>query len=125
MTKRREFSRKQRAEIIAESLNEKGQPVCALCRAVIGTKAYEIDHILPLQLGGESKVENGQLICVPCLKEKTGKDVRAIRKSDRQRDKHTGAFKGRQRSALQSRGFTPAPKQNSATTPINKWKGYA
>lgn len=85
---RREFPRKIRRQII-----ERADGKCEECTAALKTGEGEVDHILPSELGGEPVAENGQLLCRQCHKEKTARDVRMIRKSDRQRDKHTGAMK--------------------------------
>jgi 5-methylcytosine-specific restriction endonuclease McrA len=52
----------------------------------------QADHVLPVELGGESAIENGQWLCHPCHKPKTADDIRRIRKADRMRDRHTGAM---------------------------------
>jgi 5-methylcytosine-specific restriction protein A len=83
-----EFPRKIKAEVIARA---KG--CCEKCAAVLKKGEAQIDHILPLELGGESKAANGQLLCKVCHAEKTAQDVRRIRKGDRQRDKASGAVK--------------------------------
>lgn len=82
------FTRKQRAEI---ALRAGG--CCERCGARLKIGEGDADHILPVELGGESTVENGQWICRPCHKSKTADDIRQIRKADRQRDRHTGALK--------------------------------
>jgi hypothetical protein len=58
------------------------------------------------------------LLCRPCHVSKTAEDIRRIRKADRQRDKHTGAFPP-SKVKLQSRGFAVAEKQ-SAIKPLSK-----
>ena len=85
-----EFSRKQRAQI---ALRAGG--MCEACGAKLKIGEGDADHVLPVALGGESSIENGRWICRPCHRGKTADDVRRIRKADRQRDKHTGAFKSR------------------------------
>jgi len=66
---------------------------CEKCKAVLKTREGEVDHILPDALGGEPILANAQVLCRVCHKEKTKGDVRRVRKSDRQRDKNTGAVK--------------------------------
>lgn len=53
----------------------------------------QFDHDIPDQLGGDASLENCRAICIACHKFKTRGDIQQIRKSDRQRDKATGAFK--------------------------------
>lgn len=90
--KRREFSRKIRAAAI---LRAGGR--CEACMAKLKVREGEVDHILPDALGGEPTLENAQVLCSVCHKAKTADDVRRVRKADRQRDKHTGAFKASSR----------------------------
>ena len=88
MPRAHNFSRKQRAEI---ALRAAGR--CEKCGARLKAGEGQADHVLPVELGGESEVENGEWLCVPCHKAKTADDVRRIRKSDRQRDRYIGAVK--------------------------------
>ncbi len=95
---RREFSRKTKAFV---ALRAGGK--CEKCQANLKVGAGEYDHVLAAALGGDNSPDNCQLICTPCHRGPDGKtvqDVRRIRKSDRQRDKHSGAFK--KRTALSS-----------------------
>ncbi len=96
MSKRMEFTRKDKAKIIARANGK-----CEKCSAMLKTGEGEVDHILPCALGGEATVVNGRLLCRVCHVEKTAGDIKAIRKSDRQRDKATGAL--RPKSALAGR----------------------
>jgi len=88
MARAHNFTRKQRAEI---SLRAGG--CCEKCGAKLKAGEGDADHVLPVELGGESEVSNGQWLCKVCHKGKTATDVRAIRKSDRQRDKFRGVVK--------------------------------
>lgn len=96
MNKRMEFTRKDKAKIIARANGR-----CEKCSAMLKTGEGEVDHILPCALGGEATVANGRLLCRVCHVEKTSGDIKAIRKSDRQRDKASGAM--RPKSALAGR----------------------
>jgi 5-methylcytosine-specific restriction protein A len=91
-----------------------------MCGAVLKVGEGEADHILPVEMGGESILINCQILCDVCHKAKTKKDIGSIRKSDRQRDKHTGAFQ----QAKRHTNLRARHKQNSATRPIDKWKAY-
>ncbi|MFN3833443.1 MAG: HNH endonuclease [Allorhizobium sp.] len=110
MAKRLEFSRKTKAKII-----ERAAGRCEKCKAALKAGDGQVDHILPCELGGQPTVANGRLICIPCHKEKTAADVRQIRKSDRQRDKFTGAM--RKPSTLTGQGF---PKRQREKPPLTK-----
>ena len=87
---RQEFSRKTR--VIAF---ERCAGKCEKCGMRLKVGEGEYDHILPAAFGGEATIENCQVLCVPCHRGpggKTAQDVKAIRKSDRIRAKHTGAM---------------------------------
>ena len=100
---RLEFSRKTKKAIIDRAAGN-----CEKCKAVLKPGEGEVDHILPCALGGEATVANGRLICRQCHKDKTAADVRQIRKSDRQRDKASGAI--RPRGKIKSPGFAQTEK---------------
>jgi len=96
---RLEFSRKTKAAIIARAAGK-----CEKCSGALKTGEGEVDHILPCSLGGEPTIANGRLLCRVCHKEKSAIDIRQVRKSDRQRDKHNGAMKAPV-AKIQSAGF--------------------
>ncbi len=96
MTKRIEFTRKIKGLIKARADGK-----CENCSAKLKAGEGEVDHILPCALGGGATVANGRLLCRVCHLEKTADDIRRIRKSDRQRDKASGAL--RAKSALAGR----------------------
>ncbi|MFC4319522.1 HNH endonuclease [Rhizobium alvei] len=96
--KRVEFSRKIRALSFA-----KCKGYCEACRAKLKPCEAEYDHITPLALGGDSSLDNCQVICKVCHKSKSADDVRRIRKADRQRDKNSGAI--RPKGEIKSAGF--------------------
>ena len=72
-------------------LKRKG--ICSTCTQKIDAgKAWDIDHILPLALGGTNTPENLQILCRPCHKAKTTKtDLPRIAKAKRLKAKHLGA----------------------------------
>ena len=117
--RRREFPRKIRAQIVFRATNEKGQVVCEGCGLVLGKKPYEIDHTIPEAMQGDDApaltAGDGKLLGRDCChRGKTATDVRAIRKSDRIRDKHSGAFKKPSRFP-NSRGGKWKTKLNGTT----------
>lgn len=109
MSKRMEFTRKDKAKIIARANGK-----CEKCSAILKTGEGEVDHILPCALGGEATVANGRLLCRICHVEKTADDIRRVRKSDRQRDKASGAV--RSKSALSGRK-SPKPALTKTLPP--------
>ena len=67
--------------------------LCAACAQKIDAgKAWDIDHILPLALGGTNAPDNLQILCRPCHRTKTThSDVPRIAKTKRLRARHLGA----------------------------------
>lgn len=112
MPRAHNFTRKQRAEIALRAAG-----CCEKCGARLKVGEGEADHVLPVELGGESTVENGQWLCSPCHREKTTIDVRGMRKAERVRDTHIGA-------KIRSGGFPKRPRQTPATGPIRKWAAW-
>lgn len=47
-------------------------------------KSYQFDHICPVALGGQSLLENVQVLCIGCHREKTKLDMIEIRKHKKQ-----------------------------------------
>jgi 5-methylcytosine-specific restriction endonuclease McrA len=86
----------------------------------------EFEHRIPVALGGENTEANIWWACKSCHRDKTsGEDIPRIAKAKRQaretgrqrEDKKRRAWPSR---PIQSRGFTKAKPQNSATRPLEK-----
>jgi 5-methylcytosine-specific restriction protein A len=66
------------------------------CGAPLVTGHINYDHRDPYEFSHDSSLENCQVLCDPCDDAKTfERDIPDIRKSDRIRDKHVGAFETR------------------------------
>lgn len=94
--KRREFSRKVKAEIVLRATVE-GVVCCEGCGLILGKKPYDIDHTVAEELViDKSKpltASDGKLLGkVCCHIPKTADDIRMVRKSDRQRDRDSGVI---------------------------------
>lgn len=120
---RREFPRKVRAAIILRATGSDGQIACEGCGQVLGKKPFEIDHTVAEELATDKSrkltADDGKLLGWCCHGPKTAEDIRRVRKSDRARDKNTGAI--RPKGNLKSRGFDhkerpdklpPPPRRN-------------
>jgi 5-methylcytosine-specific restriction protein A len=89
MTRQHEFSRK----VMVAAFQRAGTR-CEKCATVLRPGKFQYDHIIPQELGGESTLENCQVLCSACHDAKTFKqDIPAIAKSNRVRAKHLGAVK--------------------------------
>lgn len=89
---RPEFTRKTKA---AAFLRCNGLCEGKGCGARLKAGEAEYDHVLPAELGGDASLGNCQVLCRPCHKGKTAADVGRIRKADRQRDRASGALRGK------------------------------
>jgi len=63
---------------------------CQLCFGEIGTKGFDLDHRVPLAIGGEDVESNLEPLCVPCHRLKTKGDVGDIARAKRREAKHLG-----------------------------------
>ena len=75
------------------SLFLEGNGSCASCNTKIAAgQAWDIDHILPIALGGTNEANNLQLLCRACHRSKTAQsDIPRIAKTKRLKAKHLGA----------------------------------
>lgn len=92
--------------------------VCHLCGIKIHAErgeTWDADHIKPLWLGGGDTEANMAPAHKSCHREKTSTDAPVKAKSDRQRAKHLGIKKTKQK--IPSRGFKSYP---SNTRDINE-----
>jgi len=66
---------------------------CARCtQRIHAGQAWDIDHVIPLALGGNNEPENLQILCRSCHQAKTHlSDIPRIAKTKRQKAKHLGA----------------------------------
>jgi len=66
---------------------------CASCNTKIAAgQAWDIDHILPIALGGSNEPNNLQILCRSCHRYKTTQDdIPRIAKTKRLKAKHLGA----------------------------------
>lgn len=89
--------------------------VCALSgRKIMPGDPWDLDHRVPLILGGRHAEDNLQPVLREAHREKTKADVSAKAKADRIRAKHLGVFPKSKRP-LQGRGFESArdfPRDN-------------
>jgi 5-methylcytosine-specific restriction enzyme A len=108
---RREFSKQVRRDAFLRANGCCEGDGCG-ARLTIGKYAY--DHRIPDGLGGEPTLENCQVLCASCHKIKTGqRDVPAIAKTKRIRDREIGIKKSRSIRAWRRFDGTPvfAPKE--------------
>ena len=86
--RRRSLSTRERLDLFLAAAGQ-----CQRCgwRLSPGTR-WDVDHVIPLALGGRDEIDNLQVLCVPCHSGKTReRDVPAIAKTARIRARHLGA----------------------------------
>lgn len=77
---------------------------CGCGEKLTRKEGYQFDHHTAFALGGADTPENLRALRTPCHKRKSAKDIRMIRKADRQRKAWQGVKKRRGR-AMRGRGF--------------------
>ena len=96
--------------------------ICCNCGRKIRESAGElwfIEHVIALVLGGTNDDDNCRPAHVKCKADKDRSDAAARAERDRHITTSYVVLEGeRRRSSFQSRGFTKAPPQHSATRPI-------
>jgi 5-methylcytosine-specific restriction endonuclease McrA len=88
----------RRARIIAKYHGKCAYPGCGI------TDSLQLDHTIPLELGGADDDQNLKPLCVSCHKRKTALDVKMIAKARRIRKRDAG--EGRMKRKIHSRGFS-------------------
>ncbi|MGX9980666.1 HNH endonuclease [Methylobacterium fujisawaense] len=111
---RREFSKSVQRDAFVRADGK-----CEGCGAKLSVGKFAYDHINPDGLTGEPTLENCQVLCSPCHRAKTDKDIGDIARAKRRSDKHMGV-KDPHRRPIQSRGFAKAPPQRNASRPLTK-----
>ena len=99
-------ARKSFSAAVKEAVQERSGGICE--KLGCDNPAVEIDHGLPVALGGPSTLANAFHLCKSCHLKKTRLDVKMIAKADRQGGR-SGQYARRKKkgSQIQSRGFDP------------------
>lgn len=114
--KRKKFSAKDRARIFAAH-----DSICGISGVKIGPKdAWEIEHRIPLALGGTNDDENLYPALVEPHKGKTKLDVKAIAKCKRLEARENGSR--RQRKPIPSRPFPKTTEKQPWPKRPNAWR---
>jgi 5-methylcytosine-specific restriction enzyme A len=72
-------------------IHERFHGICQMCRQPIDVKGFDLDHHVPLAIGGEDVEENMRPLCRPCHRLKSKGDATAICRTKRLAAKHAGA----------------------------------
>lgn len=94
---------------IKDAIARKADDCCQKCTRAVGNGLRaEIDHIIPLIIGGEHRQSNLQLLCHECHGAKTALDVKLKSKIAKGRKKRLG-FKRRRTIPGKKFNGTPVP----------------
>lgn len=89
--------------------------LCHICGCKIGIgEAWDLEHVIPLALGGDDDEANCRPAHVACHKSKTADDKAQIAKANRVRAKHLGA-KERPRRVMPGSKASPWKKRLDGT----------
>lgn len=70
--------------------------ICHICGGKIGVgEAWELEHVIPLAMGGEDEESNWRPAHIKCHKAKTKTDVASVAKAKRREAHHLGAKKSK------------------------------
>jgi 5-methylcytosine-specific restriction protein A len=64
---------------------------CQMCFRPTDERGFDLDHAIPLAIGGEDIEDNLRPLCTPCHRLKTKDDVADIAKAKRREAAHLGA----------------------------------
>lgn len=110
--------RRRRSDQARRAIWLRFNKTCQMCFQPTDERGYDLDHRIPLEIGGDDSDENLRPLCRPCHRLKTKGDVADIGKARRREDRHTGTHTAK--GLLISRGFDPRPPQRRASTPLAK-----
>jgi len=84
---RKSLTRNQRLGVLFCSFGR-----CHICGEIINTarEDFEVEHVIPIALGGPDTTQNMRAAHIPCHRMKTKADARQIAKAKRVAAKHTG-----------------------------------
>lgn len=102
------FTSKQR-----EAIHGRAKGRCEKCSAVLKLREGEYDHIIEYVLTRDTSVENGQLLCKPCHRNKTSARATDLAKVKRIRAKHTGTW-AKSKAKIPNRPFSPTRIQENS-----------
>lgn len=90
MSDRKRLTKSQRVDVLHAAGG-----VCHICGEVINAarERFEVEHVIPIGLGGADDVTNWRPAHQSCHRDKTRSDVRKIAKARRVKAKHEGTFR--------------------------------
>jgi len=117
----RKMPRKRLTKLQRARLFQERGGLCCICGSkIIPTDEWDVDHVIPLALGGEDVIENmhpAHRSCHRGVGSKTSKDIKQIAKAKRQKAYHeTGRGRKRRGRKLPSRPFPKRTRPSQERT---------
>jgi 5-methylcytosine-specific restriction protein A len=110
--------RRPRSTRARRAIWERFNRTCQMCFQPTDERGYDLDHHIPLEIGGDDTDNNLRPLCRPCHRLKTGIDRTDIAKAHRREANHDGS---RSRKPWpKAAGFTRPEPQRSATRKVEK-----
>src|SRR4051812_42415886 len=76
---------------VRKRVHERFGGLCQMCFRPTDERGFDLDHHIPLAIGGEDVEDNLRPLCVPCHRLKTRGDVADIARAKRREANHIGA----------------------------------
>lgn len=74
-----------------ERIWERFKRTCQMCFQPTDGRGFDLDHHIPLEIGGDDTEANLRPLCRPCHRLKTAGDMTDIARAKRRRARHIGA----------------------------------
>lgn len=110
--------RRRRSNTVRRAIWQRFNKTCQMCFQPTDERGFDLDHHIPLEIGGDDSDDNLRPLCRPCHRLKTKGDATDIAKAKRREDDHSGV--SRPAGLLRTRGFDPRPPQRRASSPLSK-----
>lgn len=109
--------RRPRSTTARLAIWRKWKCTCQMCFRPTDERGFDLDHHIPLEIGGDDTDDNLRPLCRPCHRLKTKGDASDIAKAKRREADAVGATA---RKPWPKRERQPAPPQARATSPLSK-----
>jgi 5-methylcytosine-specific restriction protein A len=108
--------RRARSKTAREAIWKRFNKTCQMCFQPTDERGYDLDHHIPLEIGGDDSDDNLRPLCRPCHRLKTKGDVIDIAKAHRREANFNGS---RPRQPWPKKPKQPAPPQRRASSPLS------
>lgn len=109
--------RRHRSDKARRIIWERFGKTCQMCFRPTDERGFDLDHHIPLEIGGDDTDDNLRPLCRPCHRLKTKGDATDIAKARRRENDHYGVTA---RKPWPKRPKRPSPPQRTASRPSSK-----